>query len=173
MLSIKNLLFLAVAATGSVIKRDAAQVKQDLQTINDDTNGVTAAVNNYNGGLANALPIVTAQQKLSGDLKTATDNAKNTGTVNEADADEIIAYITNTLQPNIETSLSNLKAKKPQFDADGLTSTVKSSLQSLHTDTSNYGNALIAGTPPSKVAEAQAIQNKIDAGFVDAIAAFS
>lgn len=174
MLSIKNLLFLAVAVTGSVIKRDAAQVQQDLKTINDDTNAVTTAVNNYNGGgLANAFPIVLAQQQLSKDLKTGTTNAQNTGVVSEPDADTIIAYITNTLLPSIKASLAALKAKKPQFDADGLTSTVNSSLQDLKTDTDKLGAALIAGTPPSKVDAAQGIQNQIDAAFADAIAFFS
>ncbi|KFG79160.1 4MeS [Metarhizium anisopliae] len=173
MLSIKNLLFLAVAATGSVIKRDVAQVKKDLDTINSDTIAVTNAVNGYTGGLASAFPIVTAQQQLSKDLKSATANAQDTGVVSEPDADDIIAYIINTLEPNIETSLSDLEAKKSQFDADGLTSTVHDSLQSLHTDTSNYGNALTAGAPPSKKPQAEAVQNKIDARFVKAIATFS
>lgn len=174
MLSIKNLLFLAVAATGSVIKRDAAEVKQDLQTINSDTSAVTTAVNNYNGGgFTNAVPIVTAQQQLSKDLKKATETAKNAGVVSEADANDIIGYITSELQPNIQTSLSALKAKKANFDADGLTPIVKSSLQDLKTDTDNLGAALIGGTPASKKPQAEDIQNKIDADFVDAIAYFS
>ncbi|KAK9442275.1 hydrophobic surface binding protein [Metarhizium brunneum] len=174
MLSIKNLLFLAVAATGSVIKRDAAQVKQDLQTINEDTSAVTAAVNNYNGGgFANAIPIMTAQNKLSEDVKKATETAKNTGVVSDADANDIINYITSELQPNTETSLSALKAKKANFDADGLTPIVKNSLQDLKTDIDNLGAALIGGTPAALQAQAQAIQKKIDDNFVDAIAYYS
>lgn len=174
MLSIKNLLFLAVAATGSVIKRDAAEVLQDLKTINDDTTALTAAVNDYNGGgFTNALPIVNAQNKLSGDVDKATDAAKNAGVVSEADATVIITYITDNLQPNIKTSLSALKAKKANFDADGLTPIVNSSLQDLKTKTDNLGAALIGGTPASKKPQAEDIQNKIDADFADAIAYFS
>ncbi|KID74341.1 uncharacterized protein G6M90_00g083110 [Metarhizium brunneum] len=174
MLSIKNLLFLAVAATGSVIKRDAAEVKQGLQTINSDTSAVTAAVNNYNGGgFTNAVPIVTAQQQLSKDVKETTETAKNTGVVNDADANDIINYITGTLQPNIAASLAALKAKKANFDADGLTPIVKSSLTDLKTDTDKLGAALIAGTPAGLQEQAKAIQKKIDADFADAIAFFS
>ncbi|KAK2590952.1 hypothetical protein QQS21_011371 [Conoideocrella luteorostrata] len=174
MLSIKNLLFLAVAATGSVIKRDAAAVKQSLQTVNSDTQAVTTAVNNYNGGgIVNALPIVNAQQQLSKDIKSATQTAKDAGTVSEADATDIINYITGTLQPSIATTLTALKGKKDKFDADGLSSTVKSSLESLKTDTDDLGAALIGGTPPSKTEEAKAVQAKIDSSLDDAIAYFS
>jgi hypothetical protein len=173
MLSIKNILFLAVAVTGSVIKRDVAKVKQDLQTINTDTIAVATAVNNYNGGVLNALPIITAQNNLSKDLKSATTDAQQAGQASEADATEIIGYITNTLEPSIVTTLGALKAKKAKFDADGLTATVKSSLTSLKTDTDNLGAALIAGTPADLVTQAQAIQAKIDADFADAITFFS
>ncbi|KID94032.1 4MeS, partial [Metarhizium majus ARSEF 297] len=173
MLSIKNLLFLAVAATGSVIKRDAAQVKQDLQTINSDTKAVVDAVNNYNGGLANALPIVTAQQQLSKDLKTGTTNANNAGPVNEADADDILAYVKSTLIPSTEGALSGLVAKKATFAKDGLTSTVKSSLVDLKKDTGDLSNALENGAPDSKKPEAEQLKNQIAADFDDAIAQFS
>ncbi|QPG93553.1 hypothetical protein C2857_000703 [Epichloe festucae Fl1] len=174
MLSVRNLLFLAVAVTGSVIKRDAGQVKSDLQLINTDTQAVTAAVNNYNGGgVTNALPIVRAQSKLSRDIKSATDHAKAAGGISEADASAIIGYIKNTLQPSIQGSLSALKTKKGNFDADGLTPTVKSSLESLKSDTDNLSAALIAGTPPSKVSEAKGVSDAIDASFNDAIAYFS
>ncbi|OAQ60522.1 hydrophobic surface binding protein [Pochonia chlamydosporia 170] len=173
MLSVKNLLFLAVAVTGSVIKRDAALVKADLQTINTDTAKVTTAVNNYNGGVLNALPIINAQQQVTKDIKKATTDAQNAGVVSEADALDIIAYITGTLEPTIVGSLSALKSKKAKFDADGLTGTVKSSLTSLKSDTDALGAALIAGTPANLVAQAQAIQAKIDADFDDAIAFFS
>lgn len=174
MLSVKNLLFLAVAVTGSVVRRDAALVKKDLQLINTDTLAITAAVNNYNGGgFTNAIPIVNAQQKASADIKTATTDAKAAGVVSVADANDIIAYITGTLEPSIVGSLSALKSKKAFFATDGLTAIVKGSLQSLKTDTDNLGAALIGGTPASLQAQAKAIQAKIDADFDDAINFFS
>ncbi|KAK8914778.1 hypothetical protein H634G_02155 [Metarhizium anisopliae BRIP 53293] len=173
MLSIKNLLFLAVAATGSVIKRDAAQVKQDLQTINSDTIAVSNAVNNYNGGLANALPIVTAQQQLSKDLKTGTTNANNAGPVSDTDADDILGYVKSTLLPSTEKALADLVAKKATFASDGLTSTVHDSLVSLKQDTGNYGAALKNGAPDNKKAEADGLNNQIATDFDNAIANFS
>lgn len=174
MFSVRNLVFLAVAVTGSVIKRDAAQVKSDLQLINTDTQAVTAAVNNYNGGgINNALPIVRAQSKLSNDIKSATDHAKAAGALSEADSSAIIGYIRNTLQPSIKASLSALKSKKDKFAADGLTSIVKSRLESLKSDTDNLSAALVASAPPSKVSEAKAVSGAIDADFNDAIGYFS
>ncbi|KAG6029117.1 hypothetical protein E4U41_000473 [Claviceps citrina] len=174
MLSIKNLLFLAIAVTGSVIQRDAKQTKSDLQLIDTDTRAVTSAVNAYNGGGAlNALPIVKAQDKLSADVRTATSHAKATGVVSEADAAAIIGYIQHTLRASLQGSLSALKSKKAKFAADGVTPTVRSSLQSLKSETDKLGAALVADTPPSKTAEAKAVASAISAGFADAIAFFS
>lgn len=169
----KALTLISVATAAVVFRRDAAQVLTDLEQINSDTTALTTAVNNYNGGLANAVPIISAESTLENDLKTATTDANNSGTVSESDAQNILDYITNTLEPNIETSLTALKAKKSDFDTDGLTPTVESDLQTLKTDTDNLGAALIAHTPSDLVTQAQTIQAKIDADFTDAINYFS
>ncbi|TWU74216.1 hypothetical protein ED733_003153 [Metarhizium rileyi] len=174
MLSIKNILFLAVAATGSVVKRDVAQVKQGLQTINADTVAVTNAVNNYHGGgYDNAMPIVTAQEKLSDDSKEATSAVEGTNSVSHADANDIFAFIDNTLKETIEDSINALKSKREYFKADQLEDIVKSTLQSLQSDTDKLSDALLAKTPADLADKAKNIQARIYADFKDAITYFS
>ncbi|GAO13610.1 hypothetical protein UVI_02015210 [Ustilaginoidea virens] len=174
MLSVKNILFLAVAAAGSVIKRDVSQTKSNLKTINSDTQSVTSAVNDYNGGgMFAAMPIINAEQTLDNDIQSATNNANKLGTISTADAKALIDYIGNTIQPSMRTALKALKSKKPQFDADQLTGVVHDTLQSLQSDTDKLADALIKAVPASQKSQAKAPKDKIDADFNDAIAYFS
>lgn len=172
MISIRNLLFLAVAVTGSVIKRDASTVLKDLETINSDTSAVTEAVNNYHGGSGSTASILSAQNKLTQHIKTATNNAKGVKP-SDSEADKIISFITDKFQPNIRSSLNALTNAKDKFKKDGLAGAVKSILQALKSDSSNYSDALIAGTPGNKVEKAKAIKDEINKSFDDAIHAFS
>lgn len=173
MVSIKNLLVIASAVSAAVLPRDAAQVLNDLHTINSDTTTLTNAANNYNGGFSAAVPIINAESALEKDLKTATDDTNASGTVSEADAQNILNYITNTLEPSIKTSLTAIKNKKAKFDADGLTPTVRKDLNNLKSGTDTLGSALLAHTPSDLTAKAQAVQAKIDADFQDAINFFA
>ncbi|CCE30327.1 uncharacterized protein CPUR_04175 [Claviceps purpurea 20.1] len=173
MISLRNLLFLAVAVTGSVIPRDVGQVKKDLVTINADTQEVTKAVNGFNGDLKSAPPILTAQHKLTSDIKTATDHAKAAGKVNEPDADFIINYISGQFQPSIDAALSAIKSKKDKFQGAGLAGTVKTSLTQLKGDADALSDALIGGAPASRVDKAKGLKAHISAGFDDAIKAFN
>ncbi|GAB0132264.1 hypothetical protein EsDP_00000705 [Epichloe bromicola] len=170
MISIRNLLFLAVAVTGSVIKRDADIVRKDLEIVNSDTIAVTKAVNNYNVA-QEAIPILNAQRKLTADIKTATNNA-NRVKATPAEAEKIIDYITNVFQGSISSALNALKAKKDNFKKDGLTDSVKKILKDLKSDSSNYSDALIAGTPAGLQEKARGIKKDIIKKFDDAINAF-
>ncbi|KAG5984827.1 hypothetical protein E4U55_003045 [Claviceps digitariae] len=173
MFSLRNLIFLAVAVTGSVIPRDVGQVKKDLEAINADTKAVTNAVNAFNGGAQGAPPILAAENKLTSDIKAATGHTKAVGKVSEADADDIINYVTGQFQPSIDAALSALKSKKPKFQADGLNGIVKTTLQKLKVDAGELSDALVANAPASRVDKAKGTKAHIDAGIDDAIKDFS
>ncbi|KAG6000417.1 hypothetical protein E4U21_005477 [Claviceps maximensis] len=173
MFSLRNLVFLAVAVTGSVIPRDAAEVKKDLIAINADTQAVTKAVIDYAGGMQSAPPILIAQNRLTSDIKTATDHTKAAGKVSESEADDIINYVTTQFQPNIDAALSALKSKKDKFQADGITRIVKVRLEQLKKDASELSEALVIGAPASRVENAKSIKAHIDASIEGAIKDFS
>ena len=169
----KNILLLATAVTASVLPRDAAQVMNDLRTMNSDTLALTTTVNAYTGGTDAAVAIIEAESKLDNDIKSATTDAGNSGTASAADAKNIIAYVSGTLEPNMKTSLTALKSKKPQFDAAGLSSAVGAAVTSLKQDTDAFGAAMIAHPLAAVVADAQAMMATIDADLDDIIKFYS
>lgn len=174
MVAITQVLTFVTAVTAAVISpRDAAKVYGDLQTINTDNGKVKDAANKYNGGVANAIPIVNAASQLDKDIKAGTDDAKAAGQVSQADAQKIIDYINKTLEPGIVATLKALENKKAKFDSDGLTKTVHDQLVSLKKDTDGLGAALVADTPSSLKSQANAAQAKIDSDFDGAIKFFS
>lgn len=173
MVTINSLILLAATATAAVIPRDAAQVQSDLNTINADTQKLTSDVNAYSGGLFGALPSQNDESQLDKDIKSATDDANNSAAVSDSEAQSIISYIKNTLEPNIEKALTALKSKKSQFASAGLQNTVLQDLKDLKTDTDALGSALLAKAPSGEQASGQAVVNEIDADFNDAIQYFS
>lgn len=166
-------LVLATVATAAVIPRDTTTVIADLHTVNDDNGEVGGAVEQYNGGLLNALPIVDAANKLDNDINQATDDANASNSVSEGDAQTIIDYIHNTLEPGVATTVNAIKAKKPNFDQDGLSSTVHDQLVTLQADTDKLGAALVAKAPADLADKAKAEVKKIDNDFQDVINYFS
>lgn len=57
MVAIKNILFFITAASALTVgKRDAATILNDISTIDSNVKALTATFNNYNGGVANAIP---------------------------------------------------------------------------------------------------------------------
>ncbi|KAK4504507.1 hypothetical protein PRZ48_005423 [Zasmidium cellare] len=173
MVAISQLILLAVSATASVLPRDAATVQADLKTINSDTTTLTQKVQAYNGGVSNALPIQSAENQLEKDLKSANTDAGNSAVVSATDAQSIIDYINNTLEPNIAKSIQALEAKKSNFQADGLSGTVLSDLKNIKNETDTLGASLKAKTPSSKQSAAQAALNKIDNDLQGGINYFS
>ncbi|KAF2168600.1 hypothetical protein M409DRAFT_53250 [Zasmidium cellare ATCC 36951] len=173
MVAISQLILLAVSATASVIPRDAATVQADLKTINTDTTTLTSKVQAYNGGAANALPIQSAENQLEKDLKSANTDAGNSAVVSATDAQSIIDYINNTLEPNIAKSIQALEAKKSNFQTDGLAGTVLTDLKNIKNETDTLGATLKTKTPAAKQSAAQAALDKIDNDLQGGINYFS
>ncbi|CEJ81483.1 hypothetical protein VHEMI01605 [[Torrubiella] hemipterigena] len=174
MLTIAQLLTLVTAVSGAAINvRDAAKVLADLQTINTDNDNLHKAVDAYSGGIASAIGILNTSNQLDKDIKSATSDAQAAGAASEADAQSIIDYINNTLEPGIASTVQALEGKKAQFDKDGLTSTVHDQLVKLKGDTDSLGAALIADAPDDLKDSGNAAQAKIDGDFQGAIDFFS
>ncbi|KAH6722325.1 hydrophobic surface binding protein A-domain-containing protein [Leptodontidium sp. 2 PMI_412] len=173
MVAIKNLLFLATAISALTIgKRDTATILNDIAAINTNVQAVTTATNNYNGGILAAIPIVTAEGNLEAAIDQGTTDAQATPQGTSADSQSVIAAI-DTLIPNIEASLTAIIAKKTQFAADGLTSTVYTTLGNLKVKTDAFSDALIAIASADTKDAGIAQKARIDSDFDAAIAAFA
>ncbi|PVH84438.1 hydrophobic surface binding protein-like protein A, partial [Cadophora sp. DSE1049] len=169
MVAIKNLLFLATAVTALTIgKRDTATILNDISIINSDVQALTTAANNYNGGILAAIPILTAQNNLEAAIDQGITDAQATSQQTSAESQSVIAAVDNLI-PNIEASLAAIRAKKAQFAADGLTSTVQTSLTNLKAKTDTFSDALIAIASEDTKATGTAQKATIDADFDAAI----
>ncbi|KAG4437625.1 hypothetical protein IFR05_006886 [Cadophora sp. M221] len=173
MVAIKNLLFFATAISALTIgKRDTATILNDIAAIDTNVQAVTTAANNYNGGILAAIPIVTAEGNLETAIDQGTTDAQATSQQTSADSQSVIAAIDNLI-PNIEASLAAITVKKPQFDADGLTATVQTTLGSLKAKTDAFSDALIAIASEDTKDAGTAQKARIDSDFDAAIAAFA
>jgi len=174
MVAISNVFLFVAAASAGLIPRDYATVNSDLKTINNDTITLTNAANAYNGGVANSIPVQNAYSQTDKDVKSATTDTQNTASVTDAQAKAIINYINGTLAGNINSAIQAIIAKKSQFTADGLKSTVLSDLKTLKNDTDTFGAALIAKAGSStNQANGKSVLNRIDGYFTTGINAFS
>lgn len=157
---------LATAVAAAIVQRDAAQVLADLKVVQSDNQKLQTAISNYNGGgLGPAIPILSAAKQLDNDIKKTTTDSDASGAVSESDAQSIIDYITNTIEPTLSQTMDILHQKKATADANGLTSTVHDQLVTIKSDTDKLGASLTAHAPADKVAAANAILAKIDADF--------
>ncbi|EME83722.1 uncharacterized protein MYCFIDRAFT_85080 [Pseudocercospora fijiensis CIRAD86] len=176
MLSIKNILLFTSTASAFVlpelVERDAKATQQNLTTINTDTETFTQKVNNYVGG-PTILDVNQAQNTLNDDIKSSTTYAQKSGANSASEAQSLIDYIDNTLEPNIKKAMNAMKSKKEQFQKDGYGQNALDGLKNTKNNTDSLGAALANNTPSSKTSAANAAQAKIDADFDDAISYFS
>lgn len=117
--------------------------------------------------------IVSYTYKEQNQIDDANADAQDEPVASSADSQSIISFITGTLEPDIKASLNALVAKKAQFQADGLSSLVLSTLQSLQSKTNAYSTTLIRITSSDQKTNAQAVANTINADFNTAIQSFS
>lgn len=171
---VSRIALLATAVAAAVVKRDAAQVLADLKVVQSDNQKLQTAIANYNGGgLGPAIPILNAAKQLDNDIKTTTSDSDAAGNVSETDAQSILDYITNTIEPTIASTMNTLHQKKATADANGLTSIVHDQLVTIKGDTDKLGASLKAHAPADKQAAATAILTKIDADFQKEIDEYS
>lgn len=81
--------------------------------------------------------------------------------------------MSDTLNPDIISSLDALTARESDFAALSLNSLVVSDLQTLQSDTDALGAALVAVASSDTQAEASTLVSDIDTAFASAIAVFS
>lgn len=174
MVSAKSLIVLATSVVAAVVPRDAAKIQSDLQTINSDTQALTKAINNYSGGgLAAALPVANAESTLDKAIKSATSDANSLSTVSDSDANAIIGYINQTLEPSIAGSIDAIIAKKAAFTSGGIAGIVSGDLKSLQSDAAALGKALVAKSPSGESSAASSAAAAVNAQLARGVAAYS
>ncbi|KAH8585380.1 hydrophobic surface binding protein A-domain-containing protein [Bisporella sp. PMI_857] len=168
---VAGLLSLSIATCHTIVRRDAALVLSDLASIDTALDDLSAAITAYEGGLAGALDIATAEATLDAAINQATADANASDAFSPTDSTSVVAAVA-ALTPKIQDGLVGLILKESLFDADGLNPIVLSLLQTLQTDTAALGVAIRAKAQSTDVPTLQTYQDEIDASFAFAIAAF-
>jgi hypothetical protein len=154
-------------------QRDVSDVLAELADIDTATNSLTSTVNAWDGSLLGALSIQTAATAIGTQIDEAESEAETESVADSADSATVIAYITDTGEPDIAAALNALVARVADFESLGITSVVLSSLNSLKSKNDAYGATLLGITSSDQVANAQTALDRIDSDFDTAIAAFS
>jgi len=168
-----NVAGMLAAAKSAVISREAQTTQANLETIVKAVEKLNATVTGYKGGVLSAVSISSDEAALGQDIKNSTADAKKSEVVTDQEADTLIAYINNNLEPAIQRCMAALKAKKTELAAAGLGDTVLGDLKDLRVSSNALGESLVEKAPASKQAEAKTANAKVDANFEDAIKFFS
>lgn len=163
----------AASAKAAMTSRDAASTQQNLETINAAVLKLTEIVTGYSGGLLAAAPISSYEAALGQDIKNATADAEKQEVVTPEEADAIIAYITETLERNIQLCMAALKSKKTQLGASNLQTTTLGDLKDLREATAKLSTALVSKAPAEKQEAGKKANALVDADFAEAITFFT
>jgi len=173
MFRVSNFAKYAASAKAALSNREAASTQQNLETINAAVNKLTEIVQKYNGGLLAASPISSQVAALGQDLKNAIADAKTSEMVNDEEAQRIIDYILQVLEPSIKQSMVALKEKKAELAAANLQGTVLGDTKDLRAQTAEFSAELVRKAPAAKHPESNKANAVVDADFEDAIKFFS
>ncbi|KAL1846228.1 hypothetical protein Daus18300_014324 [Diaporthe australafricana] len=128
------------------------------------------------GGLTGLIKVNSAVVQLGDDISTTTGIANNTQRLSATDSTAVgIQFL--GIQPDITTLLTNLAAKRPDFDEAGLKildvrSLIRDSVSIQQEGAKGLGNSLIAALDPSLAGIAQPINDQIQGNFTTAVNAF-
>lgn len=164
---------MAASAKAAFTSRDAASTQQNLETINASVLKLTQTTTAYTGGLLAASSISNDEATLGQNIKNAISDANASEMVTEDEADAIIKYIVDTLEPNIKACMGALQAKKEELKKAGLQGTVKGDMDDLRKQTNDLGKALLAKAPESKRPEGEKAMKVVDGDFEEAVKAFA
>ncbi|KAK2611019.1 hypothetical protein N8I77_004402 [Diaporthe amygdali] len=163
----------AITALPSLVRRDAAETLANLQSIDTSTKSLTSTITSWDGSLLGALGIQSAANAVGTQIDNANTAASDDAQASSADSQTIVAYVTGTLTPDIQASLTALEARKADFASLGITSVVLSTIQSLQSKSATLGTTLVNIASDDQKAAAQSAADAINADFAAAVTAFS
>ncbi|KAF2217788.1 hypothetical protein CERZMDRAFT_80464 [Cercospora zeae-maydis SCOH1-5] len=173
MLRLSKFAQLAASAKNAMTSRSAATSQENLATINESVQKLTQIVHAYAGGLLAASPISNQEAALGIHIKNATADANAAEIPSEQEAREIIAYITDVLEPSIRACMTAMKSKKELLLASSLQGTVTGDMKDLRAQTDMLGKALVAKAPASEREAGQKVLKIVDDDFEDALKHFA
>ncbi|KAI9661877.1 MAG: hypothetical protein M1821_009116 [Bathelium mastoideum] len=160
------------SAAPTVVKRDAATIIGALESVNNATQTLDAAVKAFDGTALSALGV-------AGDSTTVLTTINNAITTVEGTSDVTIlgvlpvAGATIQLIGTLDQTINDLINQKPKFDSSGTSAVVLSQLQQQSAASTTLGNDITAKLPALADLIADGLNDQIKAAFQRGIAAYS
>ncbi|VDB92430.1 unnamed protein product [Peniophora sp. CBMAI 1063] len=166
---------LAVSASATPFKRDAATVERDIAAISAQVGTLNAAITRFGNSKSatDADAIHRDSQELEGRINKATADTRNSKDFNEDEGRTILREF-QALAPEIVATLQNLDNQHHNLAAErGRDAVVESDLKTLNGDTVAFENALLDKEPADDRAAVRAADDRINAAFAEAIRTFA
>lgn len=160
-----SLLILApLALAGTIAKRDAQAVYDDITGIDTAVRHLTDVLNAYNGGIQESGPVFNASLAVHAINRKGFADANASGPFSSADSKRIVDHVNDSVGVSIPQSVTVIEAKKPLFDDAQLTSLVKATIDLLKGDHETFSLATGA-----KLSLDQVLPGAVAAGKIDAV----
>ncbi|KAG6001960.1 hypothetical protein E4U21_003610 [Claviceps maximensis] len=170
MVSVKNLLFLAVSVSALFTPPTNSFQLTDLKNLNDDLLALIQSVKEYNGGGDEGVSsIVNANKKYLTDAKQLIDTINKQKSISDSEGGDIIKYVGKVIQPNSDNFLQEVKSKKSLFEENGLIEQAKLALEALQTSTELLNNAFAKRASLLNILKMNDIVKKFRDNFTSAI----
>lgn len=105
-------------------------------------------------------------------IDAASQQAASEPVANDQDSQMILDFVNNNLIPDIQSTMSALTARKSDFDADGISGLVSSTLSSIQ-QKDTLTTSLVQLSSPAMQAAAQQAADTVNKAFTDAQTQFS
>jgi hypothetical protein len=169
MLSLKNLLCLAVAASAAVLPRSIVGIESDLAKVN---NLIITLTNDIELGPFNSIAIAIDVDNLHGEIGTATSDAQVSAQLSPAEAEAVLNYSIPEVFQSTQAALAALNDRKVEYLTALLGPIILNDLRTLRLDAADYVQAL-AGLSPATAAGFERYGNALDSAFQRTIYNFS
>jgi len=164
--SLASLAFLA-----STVAADSASIVDAVGVINTVTLDLQSKVTAWKGDLLGTLPIIVDSAELLADINNATKTTQASAPLDALGALGVAVAI-NTLSGSVNSTLSAIIAKKPEFDRLLLSPVILLNLELEKEATDKLGAALSEKVPADLQAAAASLQATIDGYFNTGIQAY-
>jgi len=161
----------AVAAAPSS-KRDLASIQKAITNVQTALGSLDTAVKALSSDPNTAAPILTASTGVQGAIKQATTDITASAVLSLNDALSLQNVATG-LTTSVQTTVTDLTAKKAVLDQLGVTSVAVQSLTQQKTDSAALGKAIVSKVPAIGQSIAQQSIDKINAAIDGGIKALS
>lgn len=147
-------------------------ILSDLKQLDQSVRVLTAAINAFQSGTAQATPIIQGVSYVNATNRNAYNDAKKIGAQNLADSQTIVNYVANPIAVDIPNSVKALNAKKEPLVNAGLRQQVLDGLNLLVGDHESLSAAIAEKLSPLTILPAADPVVTIDLAIRSVIANF-